>query len=155
MSLSTLPFAGNLAHDYIFIRSQDRVSGTSVNFRVQLPEQYEGVTGVELIEANIPNSLFNITAQNNQVGYNVGDPRLAALLPVRTTRRRWDLPLTAAERLVRQLPQSCSKSSCTWRPSKAPLELWAKVFGYLPWGIYQLEAEQILGSYRRMLTRLR
>ena len=82
MSLPTLPFAGTLAHDYVFIRSQDRVSGNSVNFRVQLPEQYEGVTGVELIEANIPNSLYNITTNNNQVGYNVGaGPQTGGIQP--------------------------------------------------------------------------
>ena len=90
MSLPTLPFAGNLAHDYLFIRSQDRVSGSSVNFRVQLPEQYEGVTAVELIEANIPNSLYDITTNNNQVGYNVGaGPQTGGITPGATTQRLW------------------------------------------------------------------
>ena len=80
MSLPTLPFAGNLAHDYVFIRSQDRVSGTS-EFPCP-PEQYEGVTAVELIEANIPNSLYDITTNNNQVGYNVGaGPQTGGITP--------------------------------------------------------------------------
>ena len=62
-------------------------------------------------------------------------------------RRRWLAQFLVELSLSRRQP-----GACRW--AWLPLELWAKIFGYLPWGIYQLEAEQILGSYRRMLSLL-
>ena len=91
MSLPTLPFAGNLAHDYVFIRSQDRVSGSSVNFRVQLPEQYEGVTGIELMSKRISPTAFTISRPTITRWATMWepDPRQAASRPALTTQRLW------------------------------------------------------------------
>ena len=49
-------------HNIIFIRSQDRNSGLANAFSVNLPTQYNSISSIQLLSAEIPCSFYSISA---------------------------------------------------------------------------------------------
>lgn len=51
----------------LLVHSQDRISGTSTNFVLELPESITNIRQVKLAQANIPNTLYNIITGTNDI----------------------------------------------------------------------------------------
>ena len=49
-----------MPQSFLFVRSQDRILGSSSSFKVQLPNAYKSITAVSLVSAELPYSTYNI-----------------------------------------------------------------------------------------------
>ena len=64
----------------ILIQSKDRISGSAERFIVRVPP-FHDITGVSLLAATIPNTLYNIDSSNNVVYWDRGGALMATLPP--------------------------------------------------------------------------
>lgn len=51
------------------IHSKDRVTGTSSNYSLQLPQAIKNVKAIELLSVSIPATIYNIDSENNKFYY--------------------------------------------------------------------------------------
>ena len=49
-----------MPQSFLFVRSQDRILGTSSSFKVTLPNSYKNITAVSLVSAELPYSTYNL-----------------------------------------------------------------------------------------------
>ena len=47
---------------FLYVRSADRTLGTANSFRVTLPQTYRSITSISLVSAEVPYSLYNVSA---------------------------------------------------------------------------------------------
>lgn len=52
------------------IHSKDRITGTSSNYTLQLPQAIKDIKAIELLTASIPATIYNIDQYNNKFYYN-------------------------------------------------------------------------------------
>jgi len=64
----------------LVIQSKDRILGTPDKFTVRVPP-FLNISGVSLLSATIPNTVYNITAANNMVYWNRGGALSAPIPP--------------------------------------------------------------------------
>lgn len=65
---------------HLVINSKDRISGDESQFIVNIPT-ISGLNAVELLQAYLPNTIYNITASNNTILWNNGAPNTSTLTP--------------------------------------------------------------------------
>lgn len=70
-----------MANTLVLVNSADRVTGTATNFRVLLKDPIKSAKSVELLQALIPNTAYNITTDNNVINFNDGAAK-SATIPV-------------------------------------------------------------------------
>lgn len=66
----------------LLINSQARQSGTSSNFKIQLPYSLKNISKVELQRLSMLNTFYNITTLNNKIDVNDGTAIFAYTIPV-------------------------------------------------------------------------
>lgn len=95
----------------IFVDTRDRLSfsASSTDFTVPLPSPLTRVSAVTLVDAMIPNTLYNIDSSNNALGFKVGATSFTAtLIPGNYT------PATLVTEIANQMNTVASGSGVTF-----------------------------------------
>jgi len=64
----------------LLIQSKDRILGDHNSFTVKLINPIQNVTAIRLLEAHIPNTIYNITSSNDEIIFNEGGGDLTVTL---------------------------------------------------------------------------